>query len=82
LHGSAGCRPSLLRLGVDRLELVHLHDPERNTFAKAMAPKGSVATLIALRNEGVVEYIGVAGGPVVMMEHRSQSSSQRSSVKS
>lgn len=48
-----GCRPSLSCLGVDRLELVHLHDPKQNTFAEAMAQEGSVATLIALRNEGL-----------------------------
>jgi len=64
----ASVEESLLRLGVDRLQLVHLHDPERITFAEAMAPKGPVAALVALRDEGVIEHIGVAGGPAAMME--------------
>lgn len=55
---------SLDRLGVDRVELLHLHDPERMAFADAVAPGGPVEALAALRDEGLVGHLGVAGGPV------------------
>jgi D-threo-aldose 1-dehydrogenase len=56
------------RLGLDRLELVYLHDPEKISFAEAMAPGGPVEALVSLRREGVIEHIGVAGGPIDVME--------------
>ncbi|MDR2930167.1 MAG: aldo/keto reductase [Propionibacteriaceae bacterium] len=55
---------SLCRLGVDRIELLHLHDPEQISFADAMAPDGPVAELIRLKDEGLVGHLGVGGGPV------------------
>jgi D-threo-aldose 1-dehydrogenase len=58
---------SLERLGVDRLQLVYLHDPERITFEEATAPGGAVEALVQLRDEGVIDYIGVAGGPIDLM---------------
>jgi D-threo-aldose 1-dehydrogenase len=58
---------SLTRLGLDRVEILHLHDPERIGFAAAMAPGGPVAALIALREEGLAGRLGVAGGPVGLM---------------
>lgn len=59
---------SLDRLGLDHLPLVHLHDPERLSFADATAPGGPLEALLALRDEGVVGLVGVAGGPAAMME--------------
>ena len=59
---------SLDRLGVDHLPLVHLHDPERLTFAQATAADGPLEALLALRDEGVIGLVGVAGGPAAMME--------------
>ena len=59
---------SLERLGVDRIELLHLHDPERIPFAQAVAPGGPVEALIRLRDEGRVGHLGVAGGPVDVMQ--------------
>jgi D-threo-aldose 1-dehydrogenase len=56
------------RLGLDRLELVYLHDPEKISFAEAMAPGGPVEALVSLRQEGVIEHIGVAGGPIDVMQ--------------
>jgi D-threo-aldose 1-dehydrogenase len=56
------------RLGLDRLELVYLHDPEKISFAEAMAPGGPVEALVSLRREGVIEHIGVAGGPIDVMQ--------------
>src|SRR5919205_2902018 len=49
---------------MSRLQLVYLHDPERITFEEATAPEGAVEALVALRDEGVVQHIGVAGGPI------------------
>jgi D-threo-aldose 1-dehydrogenase len=58
---------SLERLGLDRVPLLHLHDPERIAFEEATAPDGAVAALAALRSEGAVDFIGVAGGVVEEM---------------
>lgn len=57
-------RESQARLGVERLQLVYLHDPERITYEEATAPGGPVEALVELKREGVVQYIGVAGGPI------------------
>jgi D-threo-aldose 1-dehydrogenase len=59
---------SLLRLGVDRIPLLHLHDPELSfTFKDGTARGGPVSELIAIRDEGLVAAIGVAGGEVATM---------------
>lgn len=58
---------SLERMGLDRIQLLYFHDPERISFADAMAPGGAVEALVALREEGVVAHLGVAGGPVDLM---------------
>jgi D-threo-aldose 1-dehydrogenase len=59
---------SLERLGLDRVPLMYLHDPEYHlTFAEAMAPGGPVEALAALRDQGVLGHLGIAGGPVRLM---------------
>src|ERR671920_959318 len=64
---------SLRLLGLDRLQLVHLHDPEyldepgREPFEYMMAPGGPVETLADLKEEGVIEHLGIAGGPVDLL---------------
>jgi D-threo-aldose 1-dehydrogenase len=63
----ASVAESLERLGLSRLQLVYLHDPEKMSFAEGMAPGGAVEALVALRNEGVIEHLGVAGGPIDLM---------------
>lgn len=55
---------SLERLGVDRVPLLHLHDPERMEFSDAIKPGGAVPALVELRERGLVDHLGVAGGPV------------------
>lgn len=55
------------RLGVDRLSLLHLHDPYTVTTAEALAPGGAVEALVQLRDEGAVDAIGIAAGPVPLM---------------
>jgi len=59
---------SLERLGLDRIALMYLHDPEYHlTLAEAMAPGGPVAALADLRDQGVLGHLGVAGGPVQLL---------------
>ena len=58
---------SLRHLGVDRIEIVFLHDPEAIGFDAAMAPGGPVAMLRQLKDEGMIGHIGVAGGPIDLM---------------
>lgn len=57
---------SLRLMGLDRLQLCYLHDPEHTTFESAMAPGGPVEVLTRLKEEGVIEHVGVAGGPIDM----------------
>jgi D-threo-aldose 1-dehydrogenase len=57
---------SLRLLGLDRLQLVYLHDPEHESFERLMAPGGAVEVLRDLKDEGVIEHLGVAGGPIDM----------------
>jgi D-threo-aldose 1-dehydrogenase len=58
---------SLRLLGLDRLQLCYLHDPEHTTFEAAMAPGGPVEALRRLHEEGVIEHLGVAGGPIPLL---------------
>jgi D-threo-aldose 1-dehydrogenase len=58
---------SLERLGLDRVPLLHLHDPYTVTLAEAMAPDGAVPALVRLRDEGAVDAIGIAAGPVRLL---------------
>jgi D-threo-aldose 1-dehydrogenase len=55
---------SLERLGLDTLPLVYLHDPEKISFEEGVGAGGPLEALIALRDEGVIDYLGVAGGPI------------------
>jgi len=58
---------SLRLLGLDRLQLVFMHDPEHTTFESAMAPGGPVDVLQRFKDEGVIEHVGVAGGPIDLL---------------
>jgi D-threo-aldose 1-dehydrogenase len=59
---------SLERLGLDHIQLLHLHDPERITFEEATGPGGAVEALADLKRQGLVAHLGVAGGPVALMQ--------------
>ncbi|KAE8765925.1 aldo/keto reductase [Georgenia thermotolerans] len=59
---------TLERLRLDRLPLLHLHDPYTITFAEAMAPGGAVEALTRLRDEGAVDAIGIAAGTRELVE--------------
>ena len=58
---------SLRLLGLERLQLVYLHDPEHESFDHMMAPGGPVEVLTGLKEEGVIQHLGVAGGPIDLM---------------
>jgi D-threo-aldose 1-dehydrogenase len=58
---------SLRLLGRDRLQLLYLHDPENITFEAAMAKNGPIEVLQRLRDQGVIDHLGVAGGPIDLM---------------
>ncbi|WP_248928419.1 aldo/keto reductase [Paenibacillus hamazuiensis] len=58
---------SLLRLGLDRLQYVYIHDPEHTTFENVMGPGGPLEVLKNFKDQGVIEHIGMSGGPVDML---------------
>ena len=58
---------SLRLLGLDRLQMVYLHDPEHTTFENVMSQGGPVEVLLRFRDEGTIQHIGVAGGPIDLM---------------
>ncbi len=55
---------SLQLLGLDRVAIVYLHDPEHTPFARAMAPGGPVDVLRQYQEQGVIAHLGVAAGPI------------------
>lgn len=58
---------SCQRLGVDRLGLLHLHDPYSVTFEEAAAPGGAISGMLELKEEGLVDAVGIAAGTVSLM---------------
>ena len=58
---------SLRLLGLDRLQIVYIHDPEHTTFENVMAPGGPLEVLRRFRDEGVIGHVGVAGGPIDLL---------------
>ena len=59
---------SLSRLGVDRIDVLYLHDPEVVGFDAVMAPGGAVEALVAMKEQGLATSIGISGGPVSMLQ--------------
>jgi D-threo-aldose 1-dehydrogenase len=58
---------SLRLLGVERLQICYLHDPEHISFAAAIASGGPVEALQRLHEAGVIQHLGIAGGPIDLM---------------
>ncbi|MGH1524115.1 aldo/keto reductase [Leifsonia sp. L25] len=50
---------SLEVLGVDYLDLCHIHGPEPEQLAAALAQGGAMEALVALKDEGVIRAIGI-----------------------
>ncbi len=55
---------SLQLLGLDKLQIVYLHDAEWTNFEDAMGQGGPVEVLRDYRDQGVIQYLGVAAGPI------------------
>jgi len=58
---------SLERLGLDRLQFVYIHDPEHTTFENIMKPGGALDVLKRYKEQGVIEHLGISGGPIPML---------------
>ncbi|PKQ27144.1 MAG: oxidoreductase [Actinobacteria bacterium HGW-Actinobacteria-4] len=55
-------RESLERLGVQRVPLLFLHDPDAFDFGYMTSPGGAVDALVQIRDEGLADAIGIATG--------------------
>jgi D-threo-aldose 1-dehydrogenase len=59
---------SLAALGVDRVDILHLHDPEYAADpAEVTAKGGALDALFAMRDEGLATAVGLAAGRVDVM---------------
>jgi D-threo-aldose 1-dehydrogenase len=59
---------SLSALGLDRIHLLHVHDPEHAaSLAEVTGPGGAISELFKIREEGLAEAVGLAAGTVEMM---------------
>ena len=58
---------SLRLLGLDRLPLVFLHDPEHTTFERVMTRGGPLDVMQEFKAQGVIEHLGIAGGPIDLL---------------
>ncbi len=59
---------SLAALGVDRVEILHLHDPEYAAdIDEVTRTGGALDELFQIRSEGLCDYVGLAGGDVGVM---------------
>jgi len=59
---------SLFRLGVDRVPLLHLHDPEHaRDLDEITGHGGALDALFALRDQGMVDAVGLAMGRLDIM---------------
>ncbi len=59
---------SLGRLGIDRIPLLHLHDPEHaRDLAEITADGGALDELFKLREQGIATTVGLAMGSLDMM---------------
>jgi len=58
---------SLKLLGLNHLQIVFVHDPERTTFENIMQPGGAVDVMLRYKEQGIIGHVGVAGGPIDLM---------------
>jgi len=59
---------SLTALGIEKFQLLHLHDPEYVADVNDVTgPGGALETLFAMKDEGLVEAVGLAAGNVDIM---------------
>ena len=59
---------SLKALGLDSVDLLHLHDPEHaRSFKEATARDGALGQLFRMKEEGLAKAVGLAAGVVTQM---------------
>jgi D-threo-aldose 1-dehydrogenase len=59
---------SLKTLNLDRIQLLHLHDPEHaQSLAEVTGPGGALPELIKMKEEGLCDAIGLAAGTLDVM---------------
>jgi D-threo-aldose 1-dehydrogenase len=59
---------SLKALGLERIDLLHLHDPEHSrSLAEATGRDGALGELFRIKEEGLAKAVGLAAGSVQMM---------------
>lgn len=59
---------SLKALNLDRVQLLHLHDPEHATsLAEITGPDGALPALIKMKEQGLCDAIGLAAGTLDVM---------------
>lgn len=59
---------SLAALGLDRVGLLHLHDPEHAApLSEITGQKGAIAELFRMKEEGLADAVGLAAGRVDIM---------------
>jgi len=59
---------SLKRLGLDRVQLLHLHDPEHSASVAEITGKGgALPELMKMKEEGLADAVGLAAGTVEVM---------------
>lgn len=57
---------SLKLLGLNKIQIMHLHDPETTTYENVMSKGGPLEVMQQCQKEGLIEHLGVAGGPIDM----------------
>ncbi len=58
---------SLNRLGLDKLQMVYIHDPEHTTFENVKGSGGPLEVLMDFKRQGIIDHIGISGGPIDML---------------
>jgi D-threo-aldose 1-dehydrogenase len=58
---------SRARLGLETLQVVYLHDFEYCDQDEILGPGGALAVLQELREQGVIQHLGLAAGPIPEM---------------
>ena len=59
---------SLEALGLEKVEILHLHDPEYVAdITQITAPGGALDELFKIKEEGLADYVGLAAGKVDVM---------------
>ncbi len=59
---------SLKALNVDHIQLLHVHDPEyASSLSDVTGPKGALAELFRMKEEGLAAAVGLAAGRVDIM---------------